>query len=775
MLNSPAFFLRFLLLLLFVGFSACIEDPATFLPNDPGSTNQLSNQNSADADADGIDDPLACEAPLNQCQPADEQAVCADLSTDIDHCGQCNRRCPDALDDSPPICTDGRCSYQCDAPQTACSRGCADLATDPDHCGECGLICRSGRCDSGRCLPFECAPQDAPFGGGSGTRTDPYRICTPEHFLQIGADTDLLISHFVLSADIDLTDQPLSPIGSLDTPFDAELDGFKFSITGIDLAEDVDAPMGVFAALGPNAYITNLHLEGSVSGRQTVGLLTGVNRGAIENLTLNGEALASADTVGLIAGENHGRIQEVAVTGAVHAEEHTVGGLVGRNLASGEVLDVSAQITITGSASSAGGLIGVQAGSLLRGSVTGTLEGGSESGGAIGRINQVGSIRNVDSAVSVTGAGPHTGGLVGLLTDTAEIIQCQSTGSVTNFSAGLVGGLVGHASGESDIRRSSATGEVQSDRDYIGGLVGLMDENASLSDSYSSSAISTDGSAFVGGLIGATDENVEVSRSYSTGAISSTEGPTGGLIGEMRANSEVQLSYSTSTILAEKQPIGGLVGQMTDASRVSSCLADAIVTRNDSDRATGGLVGRLVDTALIQGSASHSSVASLGRFVGGLLGEGDNDFQVHRSYATGHVSGLHSVGGLIGRSRANGIIRDVYATGNATTLEDRVGGLIGRFTGDLRFAYSSGTPTAQSGARIGGLVGHLDGGSFQDATWDRETSQIETDPTGISSLSTSEFGASTPFQSWDFNQTWRFSSDSPRRPILQLQLPEINE
>ncbi len=70
-------------------------------------------------------------------------AECANLATDIFHCGQCDVFC----DEGP--CVAGQCT-DCGA-LANCQTTCADLQTDDHHCGECGIDCGVGHCVAGSC------------------------------------------------------------------------------------------------------------------------------------------------------------------------------------------------------------------------------------------------------------------------------------------------------------------------------------------------------------------------------------------------------------------------------------------------------------------------------------------------------------------------------------------------------------------------------------------------------------------------------------------------
>jgi hypothetical protein len=81
---------------------------------------------------------VSCSAPQTLCGGS-----CADLSTDRDHCGTCERGCG-----ASEVCADGKCQVACPTGLTKCDTTggprCVDLAKDAAHCGQCGAACAPG-------------------------------------------------------------------------------------------------------------------------------------------------------------------------------------------------------------------------------------------------------------------------------------------------------------------------------------------------------------------------------------------------------------------------------------------------------------------------------------------------------------------------------------------------------------------------------------------------------------------------------------------------------
>ncbi len=75
--------------------------------------------------------------------------ACVDIATDPANCGSCGNACLEAQ-----VCSNGMCSAECGAGQTACSGACVDLSSNVDHCGACETACSAAKnetCSDGMC------------------------------------------------------------------------------------------------------------------------------------------------------------------------------------------------------------------------------------------------------------------------------------------------------------------------------------------------------------------------------------------------------------------------------------------------------------------------------------------------------------------------------------------------------------------------------------------------------------------------------------------------
>jgi hypothetical protein len=102
----------------------------------PGAFKDCNNDNAPEIDADG------CES---------------DTSSNVDHCGECDRACP-ARNNSTSACVTGDCTFTCSTNFSNCdgvaANGCEEyLLLNPDHCGRCFNDCGTRDC----CPNRQCA------------------------------------------------------------------------------------------------------------------------------------------------------------------------------------------------------------------------------------------------------------------------------------------------------------------------------------------------------------------------------------------------------------------------------------------------------------------------------------------------------------------------------------------------------------------------------------------------------------------------------------------
>ncbi len=186
------------------------------------------------------------------------------------------------------------------------------------------------------------------------------------------------------------------------------------------------------------------------------------------------------------------------------------------------------------------------------------------------------------------------------------------------------------------------------------------------------------GSSKIGGLIGEVHQNVTLTESYVTGSVSGNSN-VGGLVG---SNNGIVRGYTSGTVTGNNE-IGGLVGKNNSNGTVSGHVTGFAT---GSGNKVGGLVGfNSNGTVFGYGTGSVSGSSE----IGGLVG--DNAGTV-TGYATGSATaiGESSVGGLVGRNdngTVTGYARSIVRRNGGTNLE--FGRAVGSNVGTI-VLYSSG-------------------------------------------------------------------------------------
>lgn len=234
------------------------------------------------------------------------------------------------------------------------------------------------------------------FAGGSGTPEDPYRIATAE---QLDTVRNYRDKHFVLTADITLTENWM-PIGpSSNKAFTGTFDGNWHTISGLAISGPGHTYYGLFGYIAGaeicNLSLQNVEIDAQYEYGSWVGGLTGYATGnsIIENCYIEG-----------------------SVSGTSQSK---TGGLAG-SVVGAAIIQCFVDVNVTSTAGNAG------------------------AGGLAASLSGKGSrITNSYAVGSVTGY--YAGGMVGVLEGAASVENSYAVGAVSSESGG--GGLVGMKSG----------------------------------------------------------------------------------------------------------------------------------------------------------------------------------------------------------------------------------------------------------------------------------------------------------------------------------------
>lgn len=406
------------------------------------------------------------------------------------------------------------------------------------------------------------------FAGGDGTEGDPYQVATAAQLNGIRNQTG---SHFVQTADIDLSDyaqgEGWEPIGPI---FGGSYDGGGYTISSLSIDRS-DEKLGLFQeSWGGVIRNVTLTLVDVTGGGNSIGALVGINRGTIEDCTVDGSVtqLNGALQVGGLVGQNYAAGTITASAADVTVTGNTrVGGLVGSN--AGTIESSSAQGTVNGDDGSTGGLAGYNTGTITGSNATSAVTGHNSVGGLVGS-NDEGNITDSYAAGLVTGTGDAVGGLVGsssTMEDIARIAGSHATGDVvsTGASAKYIGGLVGFNNAE--IEECYATGSVSGEANHVGGLVGTAwSTESEILRSYAGGTVQ--GSGNVGGFVGSNGGTIR--DCYTDGSVEGSSS-VGGFAGQNRSESRdgtIAESYAAASVAGDNY-LGGFVGYFEGAVNAS--------------------------------------------------------------------------------------------------------------------------------------------------------------------------------------------------------------
>jgi hypothetical protein len=223
---------------------------------------------------------------------------------------------------------------------------------------------------------------------------------------------------------------------------------------------------GTFEGLGHT--VANFSVTGG-TGRY-VGLFSLAGASAtLRDIRLENASLTDSEgpRAGLLAGEVDGAIEAASSGGTV----------------------------VTGDKAIAGGLVGVSFGSITRSFSSASVTAGKF--GAVGGLAGYGEVISYSHAsgnvmVAHTGAG---GGLAGYVSD-GRVVQSYATGNATPFR--------------------------KTNKEYMGGLIGLSNEEVTVVDCYAMGSVEAGRQANLGGLIGFSLRNA-ITTSYSTGKVTENQ------------------------------------------------------------------------------------------------------------------------------------------------------------------------------------------------------------------------------------------------------------
>ena len=521
--------------------------------------------------------------------------------------------------------------------------------------------------------------------------------------------------------------------------------------------------------------VTNCYNTGSVTGKDHVGGVAGINEDTVTDCYNVGSINGNKYVGGVVGGNSwDDTVTDCCNTGIVTGKDY-VGGVVGEN--NGTVTDCCNTSSVTGK-DYVGGVVGYNAygtsavtdcyntgiviGERFVGGVIGYLFVGTASNcyneGSITGKDRVGGVigGNEDPVTACYNTGivsgvSRVGGVIGDNSDT--VTACYNTGSVTGGS--YVGGVAGY-NWSSTFTNCYNTGSVNGERD-VGGVVGYNKGNVTVCYNTGSVTSKEDGYSY-GGVAGYNWGTI--TDCYNEGSITGKD-CGGGVVG---CNRDTVIDCYNTGIVTGVNTVSGVVGE--NMGTVTDCYNEGSVNGNDN---TGGVVGfGDGDGGTVTGCYNTGSVTGNNK-VGGVVGGMDDDSSgrtVIGCYNTGFVTGISYVGGVIGENNGtNSVVTDCYNTGGITG-GTYVGGVVGTnsHTGSVTNCYNTGSVTGDE--RVGGVVGLSDGDAAVTNCYYYVDCCANSDSYGTA-LTNEQMLRAESFEGFDFETVWTMDGN-PGYPYPKL-------
>ncbi|HEX5382209.1 MAG TPA: GLUG motif-containing protein, partial [Acinetobacter sp.] len=601
-----------------------------------------------------------------------------------------------------------------------------------------------------------------------------------------------LSGNYVLGADIDASstwqwngytgfdpigfyDSTKSPMDPTQSAFSGQFDGLGHAINGLTIASMYEG-IGLFAITNQNALIQNVGLNNiDYSGYGKTGGLVGINLGTINHASVN--------------------------TGKVTGNTDIFGGLVGWNFIFGNILNSSANVTVTGkyaNNNNIGGLVGYSDGKIDASFATGAVTGNNYIGGLVGGSS--GQISNSYATGTVIGT-QAVGGLVGF--NGGSVANNYASGIVTGTT--LVGGLVGDGNGTvtNSFWNTETTGQSSSSGGGTGLTTAQMFDKNNFAGFDFSSVWGNGDNQTTPYLLNLANNQVFNKNDLPVGTITSANRPAlytailnaiqlqnmnQNLSGKYLLGNDIDASDTKNwNNGAGFKPIGYLDSIQLFSGKLDGLghtISDLYI--NTGTEWNAALINGVNDPNVVIRNiglinASIDGSTSVGGLVGALRqGTIENSFTTGKIYGTGQ-----GIGGLVGFLGNSGTIKNSYsdASVSGAAASQAIGGLVGRFAETapkIINSYSSGKVTGGI-SQIGGLVGNnaSSAGAVTNSFWNTTTSGQATSAGGIGKTTAEMQNLSTfTGAGWDIDsvggtgKVWRIY-DGLTAPLLRNFLTSL--
>lgn len=630
---------------------------------------------------------------------------------------------------------------------------------------------------------------------GSGTKTDPYIICTAAQFNDIGANSIGWDKHYVLKADIDLgiyTGIAYNIIGDSTTPFSGSFDGLNYTISNFTYDDLVQDNVGIFGVIrGPYQSIKNFNIiSANIRGADQVGIFAGfVKYADLSNINVSGSVQGSNEVGGIIGylESSSGAYFSSTVNITSNDETGGIAGYSGRN----HIQNIYWKGIINTTGENSGGLfggfyVGILKNCFAQGSVTGTDIG---MGGLVGRLWSAAEIHNCFVDVDVVGnasadsvglvVGQDNGATFNIYYDLNSSCSNSGTGNCNAFylsnpiDTSVQTDFFHNSTNEPLASWSFTDGwqEVSADFpsfNFVKPDPGWGDCNDHLTDTPFAGGTGTFANPFLictadqFNQIGTNSEYYSKSFKIMQDIDLGTLGTSYNIIGD----GSNPFTGKISGVGAEIQNLNinlpsndqvGLIGAMETGFLAGIQMVNPNITGRDN---VGAIIGQVINNnpvAMIL-SSTDGNISGEDE-VGGLIGHAYRT-AIESSYNSATVTGVSAVGGLLGGNTSNVLIENSFNRGDISG-NNLVGGIFGSRSGStlVNSSFSYG-PVSGVTTEIGQLQGYQFAANLNGAYYSSTAICTNCDEfygTGIdTSISPNYFfqSSNAPLNNWDWNSIW---------------------
>lgn len=369
--------------------------------------------------------------------------------------------------------------------------------------------------------------------------------------------------------------------------------------------------------------------------------------------------------------------------------------------------------------------------------VTGDNAGIFSTVGTDGVVKDVniysGNFTGTDTAGAV--AGVNNGRIEGVKTfgNTVEALGSINSTNIDGKYVGAAGGITGINSGTVDDVETTGSviaGDAKDNNGALstaGGIVGINNAGATISNSYSDSAATananTNTTYALGGVVGVNNGDVQIVDSLGvTNGGDTNSSDIGGIIGINNGN---MYSGYNESIVSGSDNVGGIIGTNAEGKKVENVVNATGVEGVDN---VGGLIG--VNKGAVTNGRNNGTITGINN-VGGLVGNNasaDSTLTNLVNDSSAEITGINNVGGIAGNNAGTittGKADDEDEKANlinrgSITGHTNVGGVAGTNSGTIENANNDvelnvnpdGTGEAQS---FGGIAG-VNTGTITNAT-----------------------------------------------------------